>query len=528
MEKETRKFLRLAACSASLAMALTAAALISSADGPAAAQSSSCPADEVAVAIYQGRDVVDTTFEDKLQGDLTDSGAAVCAQTIAIADWSQMDPAEFASFDVLWIGNDNCVDGNGRKDFDVAVQTRGKWESVVDPGNVMVAGGDFDLHYEQAVTSDRSSSDKVVLAMLDELSDGPASSVGLVLQAGCYAHGGDDWFQDLQGSFAGLSHANKLASNPQSIADIYPGHQFNVDRGFVWQDWRFGNTCHGGMEISAGSAAETTYNLQPVFKHTSTPGIDCFYMSDENKPPTQTCSSLDTYFLIDDSGSMTSAEVAQAADLANSIQAAIHDVLPDSRFGIARYGGLSQTETVLYIEHDLSAAPVPVSSTRLVPFTSDDHLADAVRAFQTSLFGVPAELQGAPALPSAYDQFTGWQEDIPHHLVIISDGKWDEVDESTMRDYSSPPNDFLAYGALKDMLDFEISLVLDETDDPGFNAERASIPTMGGPWTGGASNTSPDPRRLYLKGNHSAGQIAADIIGNIGNCRPIDRSGPAE
>ena len=532
MTKRTRKLLRSVFGAISLAIGLTVLALATAADTPAAAQPGACAPEDVAVGIYQGWDTVDPTFESRMQGDVVDPTVPppwteICAKTIDKPTWQLMTASEFAEYDVLWIGNDRCSAAAKRSDLQVAIDTIGTWETVVDPGNVMIAGGDFDLHYEQGVIAPQSPSDNVVKAMLRELSDGPVDKVGLVLQAGCYVLRNEPWFQDLGSSFDGLAHNDSKFSDPSSMADIYANHQFNIDNSFEWHDWYFGNTCHGGVAITPGSAVERTYNLQPVFKHTASAGVDCFYMSDENKPPSKPCSSLDTYFLIDDSGSMTSAEVAAAADLANSIQSGIHGVLPDSRFGVARYGGLSQTETVLYIEHDLSAAPVPVSSERLVPFTSDDHLADAVRAFQTSLSGVPAELQAAPASPSPYDQFTGWDEDVPKHLVIISDGMWDSVDESTMRDYSSSAGDFLAYDSLKE--NFEISLILDETNDPGgFEAERASIPTMGGSWTGGASNSTPDPRRLYLKADHAAGPIVTDIVGNLSNCREIPRSGPAD
>ena len=62
-------------------------------------------------------------------------------QQISPGDWASMSVDEFQTFDVLWIGNDDCT-GAGAAAFNQAAASRPVWETAIDPGNVMIAGGD--------------------------------------------------------------------------------------------------------------------------------------------------------------------------------------------------------------------------------------------------------------------------------------------------------------------------------------------------------------------------------------------------
>ncbi len=232
----------------------------------------SCPSGQVAVALYGG------SLTNGLVGassvDSVDNG--ICVQLIGAVDWASMSVADFQTFNVLWIGNDDCTGSGGATDFDLAVASRPVWETAIDPGNLMIAGGDYDWHYFRDGGGDARA---ITEAMIKESADGPAP--GLVLQAGCYSLTGGPWFQNLGGTFEGLFHGGVGAANPG------PGevttHEFNQKYGWDWASYEFNWSCHGGMYIVPGSAVEQ-YNLQVMFYY---PGgvVPCFMMSDERFPP---------------------------------------------------------------------------------------------------------------------------------------------------------------------------------------------------------------------------------------------------
>ena len=64
-----------------------------------------CPAGEKSVALYGG-----VVTRGMVAADSLDTFTGYCVQVIASSDWEQMSVAEFEQFDVLWIGNDECMD----------------------------------------------------------------------------------------------------------------------------------------------------------------------------------------------------------------------------------------------------------------------------------------------------------------------------------------------------------------------------------------------------------------------------------
>jgi len=267
-----RTLIRALCAVALIATLLTTAAVVPST--PAAAQAgvtNDCPGGDLAVALYGGSGPTVGLYGNTAAH--LGGAAGYCVQLIDKADWAIMTAAEFEQFDVLWFGNDNCS-GATTADFNEAISSRAVWETAIDPAKVMIAGGDYDWHYNGNDASARA----ITQQMITTLSGG--SKPGLVLQAGCYSANGFPWFQLLGGTFAGLNHGTISGGDPASAADLY-AHDFNTSNGYVWTDWVFGWSCHGAMSITPGSAIED-YNLQPIFKVS---GQDCFYMSDPNFAP---------------------------------------------------------------------------------------------------------------------------------------------------------------------------------------------------------------------------------------------------
>jgi len=253
------------------------------ATSPAQAQAgvvNTCAPTDISVALYGGSVsqglVAGSTFLDQADG--------FCVQVIPTTDWSAMTIAEFQLFDALWIGNDDCA-GSDASDFDVAAATVTTWEAAIDAGSVMVAGGDYDFHYN----GNQSNAIAVTQALVTEISD--AAAPGLVLQAGCYAVSGAPWFQNLGGTFTGLGHANSLNGDP-GPDDVYLDHEFNMKYSFDSSSYNFSAACHGAISITPGSPVEN-YQLQPLFDFRGNP---CFMFSDAAVAPTFTQDIGDTVF----------------------------------------------------------------------------------------------------------------------------------------------------------------------------------------------------------------------------------------
>ena len=231
-----------------------------------------CPSNQVGVALYGGS--VTNGIVGPNSVDSVNNG--ICVQVVAANDWARMSVAEFQTFDVLWIGNDDFSSIGGAAAFNVAVASRPVWEQAIDPGNVMIAGGDYDYHYYR---NGGGQARAVTDAMIKESADGPAP--GLILQAGSYGTTGNQWYQNLGGTFEGLAHAGVGHSNP-GPTDV-TSHEFNTKYGWDYRSYAFGQSCHGGIYIVPGSPVEQ-YNLQVMFYY---PGgtVPCFMMSDERFPP---------------------------------------------------------------------------------------------------------------------------------------------------------------------------------------------------------------------------------------------------
>lgn len=230
----------------------------------------SCPAGDISIALYGG-----SVSNGLVAGNrFLNEDAGFCVQVIPEADWALMTVAEYRLFDVLWIGNDDCS-GDSASDFDTAAATVTTWEVAIDPGSVMVAGGDYDFHYENR----QANAIAVTQALVTEISD--AAAPGLVLQAGCYGVRGAPWLQNLGGTFTGLSHAHTRNGDP-SPAEVFGAHEFNTKYGFDSASYRFGSSCHGGLAVDP-AAPVANYQLQPLFDFNGAP---CFMFSDATVAPT--------------------------------------------------------------------------------------------------------------------------------------------------------------------------------------------------------------------------------------------------
>lgn len=238
--------------------------------GAMAGVTNNCPAGDISVALYGG-----SVSRGLVAGsNYLNLAPGFCVQEIPEPDWALMTVAEFQLFEVLWIGNDDCGFGPLASDFATAAATVSTWEAAIDPGSVMVAGGDYDFHYNRS----QANAIAVTRAIVTEVAG--AGAPGLVLQAGCYAASGQPWFQNIGGSFMGLSHGTVAAGDP-TPGDV-TAHPFNVTNGFDNVTYSFGASCHGAMAITPGSPA-ANYNLQTLF---SFQGEPCFMLSDPGLPPT--------------------------------------------------------------------------------------------------------------------------------------------------------------------------------------------------------------------------------------------------
>ncbi len=238
-----------------------------------AVATNNCPGGQVAVALYGGsltRGMIGANSVDSLNN-------GICVQLIAANDWASMSVEDFQTFDLLWIGNDDCTAAGGAAAFDQAVASRPVWETAIDPGNLMIAGGDYDYHVFRNGGGDAR---EITEKMIKESADGTAP--GLVLQAGCYSVNGEPWYQNLGGTFEGLYHGGVGSANPGD-SDV-TSHEFNGAPDY-WDanSYAFNQSCHGGIYIVPESPMEQ-YNLQVLFYY---PGgvVPCFMMSDERFPP---------------------------------------------------------------------------------------------------------------------------------------------------------------------------------------------------------------------------------------------------
>ena len=83
-----------------------------------------CPADQVAVGLYGGS-VTNGMVGSNSVHSLNNG---ICVQVVPTADWGTMSVADFQTFDVLWIGNDDFTSIGGAGAFNVAVSSRPVWE----------------------------------------------------------------------------------------------------------------------------------------------------------------------------------------------------------------------------------------------------------------------------------------------------------------------------------------------------------------------------------------------------------------
>ncbi len=231
-----------------------------------------CPAGQIDLALYGG------SLSNGMIGasSVHSISNGICVQMIPAGDWAAMSIEDFQTFDVLWIGNDDCSGIGGAAAFNQAVSSRPTWEAAIDPGNVMIAGGDYDWH---VFRNGGGAAREITAAMIKESADG--TKPGLVLQAGCYSIFGSPWYQNLGGTFEGLFHGGVSSANP-GPSDV-TSHEFNTSYGWTSASYAFGQSCHGGIYIAPGSPVEQ-YNLQVLFYY---PGgvVPCFMMSDERFPP---------------------------------------------------------------------------------------------------------------------------------------------------------------------------------------------------------------------------------------------------
>ena len=243
-----------------------------------------CPASDISVALYGG-----SVAEGLVAGSrFLDQDPGFCVQVIPEADWAAMTIAEFRLFNVLWIGNDNCG-GFDPADFDTAAATVTTWEAAIDARSVMIAGGDYDFHYN----GDQDNAIAVTQALVQTVGGGAAP--GLVLQAGCYAVNGAPWFQNIGGSFTGLSHAGVSNGDP-GPTDVVLTHEFNASNGFDSTSYNFGASCHDGIAIDP-AAPVANYQLQTLFNFRGAP---CFVFSDSAVAPTFFQDIGDTVFCDND------------------------------------------------------------------------------------------------------------------------------------------------------------------------------------------------------------------------------------